>query len=48
MVIKNSQKDEIKPIELKKNQVEENLKKSNSTDALAKAIKSLLNKENKN
>lgn len=35
------------PIEGKKNELEEVLKKDNSTEALAKAIRTLLNKDNK-
>lgn len=38
---------EVKPIEIKKNKIEENLKTSDSNEILAKAIKSMLNKGKK-
>lgn len=42
---KNENDRKISPITEKKNELENALKKDNTTDALAKAIKSILNKK---
>ncbi len=41
------QKKKIKPIEIRKSELEERMKQEDTTAALAKAIKSMLNKEKK-
>lgn len=44
---KEAGRENLKPSTVKKNQVEEVMKKDSSTEALVKAIKTLLNKDSK-